>query len=96
MLASVILEIKTLNLVETHSAEPLIDKSQIKLLLSELESQLIDDSPTAVDVWRKLKSALSEVVSEPELVKFDRQIESFDLAEALISIRAIMSNSYLV
>lgn len=96
VLASVILEINTLNLVETHSAEPLIDKSQIKSLLSELESQLIDDSPTAVDVWRKLKFALSKLVSEPELVKLDYQLESFDLSEALISLRAMMSNFNLV
>jgi CheY-like chemotaxis protein len=96
VLDSVNLEINTLNLAETHPAESRIDKDQIKSLLSELESRLIDDSPTAADVWHKLKSALSEVASEPELVKLDRQIESFDLAEALISLRAMMSNLYLV
>ena len=91
-LASVMLEINSLNLVEVQPPQPRIDKSQIKSLLSELESQLIDDSPSAADVWRKLKSALSEVASERELLKLDRQIQSFDLAEALISLRAIMSD----
>ena len=96
VLASVILEINTLNLVEIPSPEPLIDHARLKSLLIELESQLIDDSPTAVDAWRKLKSGLGELASEPELVKLDRQIEHFDLSEALISLRAIMSNFNLV
>lgn len=87
-----ILEINSLNLVETHPAQPRIDKSQVKSLLSELESQLIDDSPSAADVWQKLKSALSELVSEIELAKLDRQIQSFDLAEALISLRVMMAD----
>ena len=91
-LASVMLEINSLNLVEDHPPQPRIDKSQVKSLLSELESQLIDDSPTAADVWQKIKSALSELVSEPELVKLDRQIQSFDLAGALISLRAMMAD----
>jgi hypothetical protein len=96
VLASVIMEINSLNLVEIPSAAPLMDHARLKSLLVELESKLLDDSPTALDTWHKLKFTLSELVSEPELVKLDRQIELFDLSEALVSLRAMMPKLNLV
>ncbi len=95
VLASVILEIKSLNLVDIP-AEPLVDDVKLQSLLTELESQLIDDSPTVIDTWHQLMPAMSKLFNEPELVKLDRQIEEFDLAEALLTLRAMMKNSKLL
>lgn len=91
-LDAVIAEISSLNLDDNKPTEPGIDAAQLKPLLTELESLLIDDNPSALDVWHTLKPALTELISAAELQKLNQQIEAFDLAEALVNLRAILPN----
>ncbi len=68
------------------------DITQLKSLMAELESRLIDDSPIAIDVWRKLKPGLIPLAGDAAIAKLDRRMAQYDLEQALTSLRAIMEN----
>lgn len=91
-LNAVMLEINTLNLSDKEKMKSVINPARLKSSLAELEFLLKDDNPAAVDTWRELKPAISELAEESKLLKLNQLIEGFDLAAALISLREMKEN----
>lgn len=88
-LQHVIDAINKLNLNNDIAVDVSLDTIQIKSLISELESQLAEDDPGALETWQKLKKPLANFVSESEFESLDNNIGQFSMQQALLDLRQL-------
>ena len=69
------------------------DPVKVRELVTRLEAQLATDDAQAIDTWRELGPLFTQTIGRGLAVPLGRQVESYDVPEALASLREIIKNN---